>query len=413
MEHDSEFDTTVLTDGYDEFQDTVVDQVIAFDPSLFQGSSGDMAQQAQRPTWVSAGSSATPAQQPQQPLQPQQPATRPVWSRPDPQWVSSETGQAVAPSQFNPDEDTWVLGTSQPTARSAGSTAADTMAAPAGTFAQAPAYTRKRQAPSATWQAPAQATRTMMAATDSKPDPTNLLLVGIIIGLAVVGIVAIVVVIAIALVPQSSSSPASAPVVAAAPSSSSSAASEQAVAPEPEPQPQPEADKSSESSHKQGIGSSTIVAEGGGRALSETETYNMLSELYALAGEYDAGVRTCADDFNNNYLKEDKGARSSKASQVTSLKAKIKSSWDEAKEMELPFMSKNTDAHRDICELYECLYRRIDVIDQAWKIDLTYEKPKDHQDEIVAPLRAQQVNGADKYFTRFKELYPNVSLVKP
>ena len=43
----------------------------------------------------------------------------------------------------------------------------------------------------------------------------------------------------------------------------------------------------------------------------------------------------------------------------------------------------------------------------------TDRKPKEHDAEIVAPLRAQQVNGNDKYFTRFKELYPSINLTKP
>ena len=247
----------------------------------------------------------------------------------------------------------------------------------------------------------------MMAAADSKPRKTSPVLIGAIVALAIVLVVALVVVLVVALVPLKSQQPeTNTPVTVVAPSEPSDSASETA------PETELESEKAPTAEHN-GPGSPIGVTDGNGRALSEKEFYQLLTDYYELAGDYDASVRDAATQFNENFLKEDMSVRKAKASSLKTLKSKIRSSRDELNDIEPPFMSKNTQAYKDICELYECLYRRADVMDQAWTIDLQYDKPKEHEEEIVAPLRAQQVNGNDKYYTRFKELYPNVNIVKP
>ena len=421
MTHDEQYDTTVLSDDYSEYRDTVVDQVIAFDPSLFQGAQGEMAQQAQRPTWVSAGSAAM-AQAQAAPSPAAQPASRPAQAQPQPQpqsqpvWTQAAPASSI-PTGYNPEEDTWVLGTPQPGA------APVMQSASAATMAAAPSYAPMPAASpaSSAWQAAPRTTPTMMAAADSKPAQTNPLLIGVIIGLAIVGVVAIVVALAFAFGPKESSKPAasaasaSAPAAVVAPvdSSSSSASSAGSTGANEQSSASSDSGKSDDTTYKQGPGSPAIVNDGNGRASTEADFYDKLTGFYDRAGSLDTDVRQCAEDFNNYYATEDKSVRSAKSSAASSLKSKIKGEWDNLKSLEPPFMSKNTDAYDQLCELYECLWHRIDVIDQAWKISLQFEKPKDHESEILKPIRDQQSNGSDRYYTRFNELYPNIKLVKP
>ena len=234
FDEDNDYDTTVLSDDYSEYQDTVVDQVIAFDPSLFQGAAGEMAQQAQRPTWVSAGSSqqssapqkqqsAQPEQQPAQPEQrPVWSQPQPVWSQPQPTWEKADPSASAAPRNYNPEEDTWVLGTPQLAQRSSA------VSQPSAAVAQRVPSPAAAQRTSANWQSAPRTTRTMMAAADSKPGKANRLFIGLIIGLAVVGVVALIVALAFVLAKpdEGPKSTESAPAVVASSSSSSSAAEE-------------------------------------------------------------------------------------------------------------------------------------------------------------------------------------------
>lgn len=421
MSHDEEYDTTVLSDDYSDYRDTVVDQVIAFDPSLFQGAQGEMAQQAQRPTWVSAGSAAMAQAQASpaptaKPASTAKPAPQPVHSRPQPTWTQANSASS-APANFNPDEDTWVLGVQQPGG------APPMQSATAATMAAAPNYPPAQYAapaPSSTWQVAPSATPAMMAAADRKPVRANPLLIGVIIGLAIVGVIAIVVALVLAFGPKESSKPADSssvaavPVVVAAPSSSASGESEEAVQ---SASARSEESKSAKSSEvKNDTGPKTPIAiEGGSGGVGsiESDFYESLKKYYNEAGELDKSVRSCAQDFNNTYLKEDMSLRSSKAGAASSLESRIKSSSNALGKLLEPYDSPNAQAYKDICELYECLEHRIDVINKAWEISLRYEKPKDHESEILVPIRAQQSGGNDRYYTRFNELYPKVNLVKP
>lgn len=147
--------------------------------------------------------------------------------------------------------------------------------------------------------------------------------------------------------------------------------------------------------------------------LSDADVYRLLTDYYDMAGSYDDRVASCSTDFNNHCYTESRQTRSSKASTASSLKRDIKTSWDELSEAEVPFWSKNYDNWRDLVECYECLWHRIDVIDAAWGISLKYDKPAEHKDEILAPIIADRVNGDNKYYTRFNELYPSIHIQKP
>ncbi len=413
--HDEEYNTTVLSDDYAEYRDTVVDQVIAFDPSLFQGAQGEMAQQAQRPTWVSAGTAAVMQAQ-SAPSPAAQPAPQPIRSQPQPTWTQANPGASSVPAGYNPEEDTWVLGT--PPVAGSRSTM---QSATAATMAAAPNYAPiPAAAPSSTWQTAPRTTPSMMAAADSKPAKTNPLLIGVIIGLAIVGIVAIVVALFLAFGPKESSKPAdtsagsaSSPAAVVTPVDSSSSASSTTSGDPEKSNGTDDPNTSNGTTNKQGPGSPVIVGGGNGRASTEAEFYDKLTEFYNKAGELDTSVRQCAEDFNNYYAVEDKAVRNSKSGVASSLKSRIDSLRKDLKALEIPFMSKNADAHGQLCELYDCLYNRINVIDEAWKTSLLYEKPKDHESEILKPIRDQQENGNDKYYTRFNELYPTINLVKP
>ena len=158
-------------------------------------------------------------------------------------------------------------------------------------------------------------------------------------------------------------------------------------------------------------GSSSSSSSSG---LSDSEAYRVLVESLADIKAYDSEVARCANDFNSNYAKESIAMRSSEARAASSLKSEIKAEWENLRSIKVPFWSVNYGAWEDMCQLYEYLWNRIDVIDRAWKVSLSYEKPGEHSDEICAPLKAaQDSSGQNKDYVKFKALLSTVRLVKP
>lgn len=340
--------TTMLSNDHSDFRDTVVDEVIAFDPLAFDAEQGDQCQQSRR--------------------------VRDSEHERPPEQVVGDSAQ-----------EQLVLTTDH-------------------------LQSRATQHLENHHEAESSAAADPSANSDAK---RGNILIGILSGAGVLAaLVAVIVSLNVfgafdGLFHTSSSSSVQSSVMAVVPSSS--------VSPSVPPSSSTANSNSSEGSSVSYAGerSPSVVGPGDGKELSESKFYELLVEYYDLAGSFDRSVSTCADDFNSNYLKEDKGARSSCADKASNLKSRIKGSWDSLKKQSVPFMSKNTQAYREICELYECLWHRIDVIDRAWKIDLQYSKPADHQSEITEPIDADRSGKDNKYYTRFKELYPRVKLVAP
>jgi hypothetical protein len=158
-------------------------------------------------------------------------------------------------------------------------------------------------------------------------------------------------------------------------------------------------------------GSSSAGGENdGGNGSAEKELHEILVMLYEDAGVYDTYVREAADNFNGDYLTESKEVREEYYESAVMLTEDLHELWIAVENLEVSSESRYYSQWKDICELYECLYYRIDVIKAAWEISLSYDNPKGHEEEILAPIRADNVDGDNKYYTRFNELYPTIRL---
>jgi len=410
--------TTVLSEGYTDYHETVVDEAGSFDPSLFsQSPTTEPASQAQPNTRQQAAS------QNEDDFATRTLGTPPPGARGYQHDASSarQYGQAGVQSGGQAS-----AGYAQNTARASQNGWQQTQSYGANAPWQQGSHGSTSRWRPANWRA-SHLGPNMMAATDKSSSSSNTVLIVVLVVLGVIAIVAIVVALVLALAPRNAGqvtkgvSPA---VVAPATTSSSSSSyknDEAARVGAPLEGEQSESASSTSASTEStsggvrtnGNSSPNVVGPGNGKAVSEAEFYEALAGYYKDAADYDKSVASCANDFNNNYQKEDESIRKSKAAAAKSLKQRIKSSWDAVKNLKMPFMSKNVDAFNDIVELYECLWHRIDCIDQAWQICLKYDKPAKHKDEILVPIMSDQVNGENKYYTRFNELYSQVKLIKP
>lgn len=154
--------------------------------------------------------------------------------------------------------------------------------------------------------------------------------------------------------------------------------------------------------------------DGGEATLSEQNLYRRLSEYYDLLEDLDSQVRACAQNFNGNYLEEDRTTRQNLADVAERTEDTIEQYYDIVEDLDVPTSSKNYSSWKDIIALYEDLDHRIDAICDAWEISLKYAKPADHKNEIVAPLSRDNVAGTNdnKYRLDFEERYPGAKPVE-
>ena len=154
--------------------------------------------------------------------------------------------------------------------------------------------------------------------------------------------------------------------------------------------------------------------DGGEATLSEQNLYRRLSEYYDLLEDLDSQVRGCAQNFNGNYLEEDRTTRQNLADVAERTEDTIEQYYDIVENLDVPTSSKNCSSWKDIIALYDDLDHRIDAICDAWEISLKYAKPADHKNEIVAPLSRDNVAGTNdnKYRLDFEERYPGAKPVE-
>ena len=130
--------------------------------------------------------------------------------------------------------------------------------------------------------------------------------------------------------------------------------------------------------------------------------------------DLDSQVRGCAQNFNGNYLEEDRTTRQNLADVAERTEDTIEQYYDIVEDLDVPTSSKNYSSWKDIIALYDDLDHRIDAICDAWEISLKYAKPADHKNEIVAPLSRDNVAGTNdnKYRLDFEERYPDAKPVE-
>ena len=183
-----------------------------------------------------------------------------------------------------------------------------------------------------------------------------------------------------------------------------------------------ETDYSSQSERSGSVSNVGNINSGTSKESSYSDTdaqseYDELCSLLSQANTYDTKISACAADFNNLSLTESKDSRQTAANTASALSSDIKSTVTQVRNAEPSdriLYPENYENWELLCEAYDCLQNRIDVICQAWTISLKYDKPAEHEAEIDAPLKAQKDStGNNKYYTRYKEIYPTIKFVKP
>lgn len=154
-----------------------------------------------------------------------------------------------------------------------------------------------------------------------------------------------------------------------------------------------------------------VLSDAQPSALTEDEIYASLAAAYeGLEGSgqtqgYSDKIVACVDEFNTYFLDKDMGNRTAAQSRADAVKASIEEDIEGLKAMDIPETSAYAQDAANVIELYECQLGRITSLTDAWALDVQYDIPSEHKDEILAELSKNYVGGHNPYLQRYDELY--------
>lgn len=138
--------------------------------------------------------------------------------------------------------------------------------------------------------------------------------------------------------------------------------------------------------------------------------HTSLVSYYNALSDYDSRIRSVATDFNNHYLSGTISTRSSYANTAYGLLSELEQRQSALASLTMPSGSRYSSQYYLIAQCYDDCVNRVDCISRSWEIDLRYSNPKDHKNEILGPIAADNVNGTNRYKTDYDNTYPTISL---
>ncbi len=175
----------------------------------------------------------------------------------------------------------------------------------------------------------------------------------------------------------------------------------------------PSSDSSSDSSSSTSSDNSSSMSTQNSQSQAEQTVYNELNSYYSKLGNYDSQIASCATTFNSNFLKKDMSTRQAYAKEAESVLSQVKSDYSSLKSLSVSSSSANYSSYNTMLTCYNDCVQRISVICESWTNSLGYSDPTGHEDAICAPLSRDKVGDSNKYYTEFKQNYPNAKPVAP
>lgn len=141
----------------------------------------------------------------------------------------------------------------------------------------------------------------------------------------------------------------------------------------------------------------------------------VLESNYTTLGNYRGQVNTVVSNFNNFHVASDKTKRQQHADECDALIASISDSKaaliEDMNEIGLMETDSSFSTYEQINKLYDLLLTRLNVIKECWDVSLSFDKPKEHAEEILAPLSKDIKGGKSTSIAQFDELYSQVSIL--
>lgn len=151
--------------------------------------------------------------------------------------------------------------------------------------------------------------------------------------------------------------------------------------------------------------------------IRQNNIFKSLSGNYQTIGNYRGQLNLVVSNFNNFHLASDKAKRQQYADECSALIKSVSDSKaqliEEMNELGLTEDNPLFKTYDQIKQLYDLLITRLNVIKECWDVSLSVDKPKDHAQEILAPLSKDIKQGKSTSSADFDALYPNVEFPDP
>lgn len=136
--------------------------------------------------------------------------------------------------------------------------------------------------------------------------------------------------------------------------------------------------------------------EGDG-TLSEAEAFTRLDAIYERILEFQTALGPVVEDYNGYYIADDRTLREESSASAYALRDTIQATLDELSNLKLAEDTAYAEDVEHLTQLATWMYNRVDVLCRSWDISLGLpegERPLNHQDEILQPLRdVEMVDG--------------------
>lgn len=131
--------------------------------------------------------------------------------------------------------------------------------------------------------------------------------------------------------------------------------------------------------------------------LSEDAAFERLSVIYDRIIGFQDDLGPAIEDYNGYYIANDRTLREEESASAYDLRDTIQATIDELAALKLADDTAYTEDVEHLTQLATWMYNRVDVLCRSWDISLAVpdgERPRDHQDEILKPLReVEKVDG--------------------
>lgn len=152
------------------------------------------------------------------------------------------------------------------------------------------------------------------------------------------------------------------------------------------------------------------AAEEAQRKLNEEEAHAALVDAYGKLPAYGDRIVACVDDYNGWFLDKNMDVRMKAKETADQVLADLQADLNKLESITLAEDSAYVTQAAQVKELYACQIGRIASMTDSWALDVTFDVPVQHKDEILAILSRDYVDGQSSYLTRYDELYPQVNL---
>ena len=153
--------------------------------------------------------------------------------------------------------------------------------------------------------------------------------------------------------------------------------------------------------------SQAVVQEPEREEMSDDEVFAALDGAYDRLTGYNDRIGDCVSDFNNLYLARSMDDRTAAKKRADTLLSDLEQELSDLEDLRIEASSPYADDAAGVIELYGCQMGRVQSLVDAWEVDVKYDVPSQHEDEILEVLARNNEGGTNKYLTRYDELYPS------